>query len=127
MVRLENISDNDKLYILHNLEKLITSGYNASLRIDKYGATIQMTIDKDELAGVKEVLGVKSITKSTFNDKSGMYAKAQIKNVEVTIWPRGDVFQGCRIEEEEIEVPEELVPAHKAKVRKVVCSDSKEE
>ena len=123
MTKLENISDNDRLYILYTLEKLIASGYNASLRIDKYGATIQMTIEKDELSGVKEVLGLKSITKSTFNDRSGMYAKVHIRNVEITIWPRGDVFQGCRIEEEEVDVPEELVPAHKTKVRKVVCGN----
>ena len=126
MVRLENISDNDKLYILHNLEKLITSGYNASLRIDKYGATIQMFIEEDGLPEVKKVLGVKNITKSTYDDKSGMYAKAYIKNVEVTLWPKGGAFQGCHIVEEEVDVPEELVPAHKAKVRKVVCGDSKE-
>ena len=83
-----------------------------------------MFIEKDELPKVKEVLGLKKIIKNTYNDKSDMYAKALINNIELTLWPRGDVFQGCRIETEEVDVPEELVPAHKKIVKKVVCKDN---
>ena len=124
MTKLENISDNDRLHILYTLEKLIASGFEPTLRIDKWGVNLQMFIEKDELPKVKEVLRLKKITKNTYNDKSGMYAKALINNIELTLWPRGDVFQGCRIETEEVDVPEELVPAHKKLVKKVVCKDN---
>ena len=59
MVKLENISDNDRLYILYNLEKLIAADFDPTLRIDKWGVNLQMFIEKDELPRVKEVLGLK--------------------------------------------------------------------
>ena len=123
MTRLKNLTPQNRLDILDTVETLISAGYDPTLRVTQWDVSLQMFVDTDALPKIKALLNLPKINKLTYTDKSAMYAKAEVNKIEMTIWPRGDVFQGCRLEKEEIDVPEETIPAHKKIVNKVICGN----
>ena len=125
----------NKTELVELFELLVEKGYHAQIEFHWFKPEGELKIHSFEghLSTLKTIIGCSEITKTTWEDKSGMYAKATLDgNVDVMIFPKDCAFEGCRIVDEVVEVPdtfvpEHVVPAHKV-VRKVVqCGKQKEE
>lgn len=123
-------------------ETLVKNGYNANVQFNYYGGQSYPTINVyncEDLKEIHKILGLRKTEKhiTTWNKESpSQYATGNLaQNVSVTIYPKNSTFPGCQVVEEEVEVPEKVVPAqpakeavpeqvipaHKEKVKKIVC------
>ena len=108
-------------------DRLVEAGYRVYLEFSYYSTKPTFKIHNiSSLRKLKKALGVPKIEKHVWSDKSGMSARAELDDVSFVIYPENQAFEGCRIVEEVVEVPdmiipEKFVPAHTEVRRKVEC------
>jgi len=111
---------------LAKFNELRNKGYHVSATFSSIAdrGTIRI-FDEDDLMKIKKDINANEINKSTYTDKSGMYAKAEVDGQEFVIFPKVLAFPSCRIEERTVTIP--ASPEH-TEVRKfVVCGKDEKE
>jgi hypothetical protein len=78
-----------------------------------------------EVIGVVRALGGKWKKTPNFNKAGRIDYQTEIDGMSVRCWA-GEAPPSCKIVEVEELVPEQVIPAHVKKVRKMICSDNKE-
>ena len=79
--------------------------------------------DVKDIIKLQKILGVSKIEKRVSYDKSFMSGVTRIEDVGVWIYPKNDVFNGCRLVEKEVIIP--ATPEHVAKLMVVECGSDK--
>ena len=105
------------------VNKLVAKGYQAKVEFSHHGISFYIFNAPGNLVELKKLLGVKKIRKSTYSDKSSMKGKTTLNGVDITIFPKDNVFTGCRIVEKEVTIPRKVVAEHTEIVKEVVCGN----
>ena len=117
-----------RIELMELWERLIQAGYRANLNFNYYDTSLSI-FNGDDLKKLKKILGVSRIDKTTYDNDTAMSARAYLGQLRITIYPDGSVFNGCKLVEETVEVPEKVIPAepekvipaHTEKIKKVKC------